>query len=84
MEKFNLESLASLTSTDEPELETLGEKKTTLFALMPDNESGFNFLASILYTQLFQQLFHSDYHIYGSLPIPVHFLMDEFANKTQL
>ena len=81
LEKFNLESLASLTSTDELELETLGEKKTALFALIPDNDTSFNFLVSILYTQLFQQLFYSADHIHGgSLPIPVHFLMDEFAN----
>lgn len=81
LEKFNLESLASLTSTDELELETLGEKKTALFALISDNDTSFNFLVSILYTQLFQQLFYSADHIHGgSLPIPVHFLMDEFAN----
>lgn len=81
LEKFNLETLASLTSTDELELETLGEKKTALFALIPDNDTSFNFLVSILYTQLFQQLFYSADHIHGgSLPIPVHFLMDEFAN----
>lgn len=81
LEKFNLESLASLTSTDELELGTLGEKKTALFALIPDNDTSFNFLVSILYTQLFQQLFYSADHIHGgSLPISVHFLMDEFAN----
>lgn len=81
LEKFNLESLVSLTSTDELELETLGERKTALFALIPDNDTSFNFLVSILYTQLFQQLFYSADHIHGgSLPNPVHFLMDEFAN----
>ena len=81
LEKFNLESLAALTSTDELELGTLGEKKTALFALIPDNDTSFNFLVSILYTQLFQQLFYAADHIHGgSLPIPVHFLMDEFAN----
>ena len=81
LEKFNLESLAALTTTDELELETLGEKKTALFALIPDNDTSFNFLVSLLYTQLFQQLFYSADHIHGgSLPIPVHFLMDEFAN----
>ena len=81
LEKFNLESLAALTTTDELELERLGEKKTALFALIPDNDTSFNFLVSILYTQLFQQLFYSADHIHGgSLPIPVHFLMDEFAN----
>ena len=81
LEKFNLESLASLTSTDELDLPSLGEKKVALFALIPDNDSSFNFLVSILYTQLFQQLFYSADHIHGGcLSVPVHFLMDEFAN----
>ncbi len=81
LEKFNLESLADLTRTDELELSALGEKKTALFALIPDNDTSFNFLVSILYTQLFQQLFYLADHKYGgSLPVPVHFLMDEFAN----
>lgn len=81
LEKFNLESLAALTSADELDLASMGEKKTALFALIPDNDSSFNFLVSILYTQLFQQLFYSADHIHGgSLPIPVHMLMDEFAN----
>ena len=81
LEKFNLESLASLTATDELNLTTLGEKKVALFALIPDNDSSFNFLVSILYTQLFQQLFFIADHKYGgSLPIHVHFIMDEFAN----
>ena len=49
--------------------------------MIPDNDSSFNFLVSILYTQLFQQLFYAADHIHGgSLPVPVHFLMDEFAN----
>ena len=81
LEKFNLESLASLTLTDEMELPSLDEKKVALFALIPDNDTSFNFLVSILYTQLFQQLFYAADHIHkGSLPVPVHFLMDEFAN----
>ena len=80
LEKFNLESLAQMTSTDELDLPSLGEKKVALFALIPDNDSSFNFLVSILYTQLFQQLFYSADHIHGCLPVPVHFLMDEFAN----
>lgn len=74
LEKFNLESLASLTQTDELELNTLGEEKTVIFAVIPDNDTSFNFLISILYTQLFQQLFYSADHIHkGSLPVPVHF-----------
>lgn len=81
LEKFNLESLAALTCTDELDLPSMGEKKVALYALIPDNDSSFNFLVSILYTQLFQQLFYSADHIHGgALPVPVHFLMDEFAN----
>jgi type IV secretion system protein VirD4 len=81
LEKFNLESLSSLTVTDELDLESIGEKRTALFIIIPDNDTSFNFLVSILYTQLFQQLFHAADHKHGgSLPIHVHFLMDEFAN----
>jgi len=81
LEKFNLESLASLTVTDELDLMSIGEKKTALFIIIPDNDSSFNFLVSILYTQLFQQLFYSADHKHGgALPVHVHFLMDEFAN----
>ncbi len=81
LEKFNLESVAQLTQTDELDLTSLGEKKVALFAIIPDNDTSFNFLVSILYTQLFQQLFYlADYKYGGSLPIHVHFVMDEFAN----
>lgn len=81
LEKFNLRSLAMLTMTDELDLPSLGEKKTALFALIPDNDTSFNFIVSILYTQLFQQLFYLADHKYGgSLPVPVHFVMDEFPN----
>lgn len=81
LEKFNLSSLVALTATDELDLPSLGEKKVALFALIPDNDTSFNFLVSILYTQLFQQLFYLADHKYGgSLPVPVHFLMDEFSN----
>ena len=81
LEKFNLTSLAALTATDELDLTSLGEKKVALFALIPDNDTSYNFLVSILYTQLFQQLFYIADHKYGGrLPVHVHFLMDEFAN----
>ena len=81
LEKFNLDSLAAMTQTDELDLPSLGEKKVALFALIPDNDTSFNFLVSILYTQLFQQLFYiADYKYGGSLPVHVHFVMDEFAN----
>lgn len=81
LEKFNLESLAALTMTDEMDLSSLGEKKVALFAQIPDNDSSFNFVVSMLYTQLFQQLFSlADYKYGGALPVHVHFLMDEFGN----
>lgn len=81
LDKFNLDSLATITQYDEMELSKLGEEKTALFAIIPDSDPSFNFLVSILYTQLFQQLFYiADYKYGGSLPIHVHFVMDEFAN----
>lgn len=81
LEKFNLESLSKLTMTDEMDLAGMGEEKTALYAIIPDNDTSFNFLISILYTQLFQQLFYlADYKYGGSLPVQVHLLMDEFAN----
>ena len=81
LEKFNLDSLASITQNDELELWSLGEQKTAIFAVIPDNDSSFNFLVGMLYTQLFQQLYHqADFSHGGRLPVPVHFLMDEFAN----
>ena len=81
LEKFNLEGLAALTATDELDLASLGEKKCALFAVIPDNDTSYNFLVSILYTQVFQQLFWlADSKYGGALPVPVHFIMDEFAN----
>jgi len=81
LEKFNLDSLASLTMTDELDLALIGEKRTALFIIIPDNDSSFNFLVSILYTQLFQQLFYiADHKHGGMLPEHVHMIMDEFAN----
>lgn len=78
---FNLESIAGLTATDELELDLVGERKTAIFAVIPDNDSTFNFLIGMLYTQLFQMLYYQADIVHGgALPIPVHFLMDEFAN----
>lgn len=78
---FNLDSIASITKTDELELDKVGERKTAIFAVIPDNDSTFNFLIGMLYTQLFQMLYYSaDIMHNGELPVPVHFLMDEFAN----
>ena len=81
LEKFNLDSLASITQNDEMELWSLGEKKTAVFAVIPDNDCSFNFLIGMLYTQLFQQLYYQADIVHGGrLPTHVHFVMDEFAN----
>ena len=81
LEKFNLDSLASITQTDEMELWSLGERKSAIYAVIPDNDSSFNFIIGMLYTQLFQQLYYQADIIHGGrLPVHVHFVMDEFAN----
>lgn len=81
LEKFNIDEIASLTMTDELELEKLGEEKIAIFAVIPDNDTSYNFLVSMLYTQIFQNAFYrADKKFSGALPIPIHFLMDEFAN----
>ena len=81
LEKFNIEEIAGITMTDEMELDKIGEEKIAIFAVIPDTHSSYNFLVSILYTQIFQNAFYrADNKFRGSLPIPVHFLMDEFAN----
>lgn len=81
LNKFNIPELQDLTRFDMLNLKDMGEHKTVLYALIPDNDSSFNFLVSILYTQMFQVLMNSaDFEHGGKLPIPVHLLMDEFAN----
>lgn len=81
LEKFNLPQIASIVNHDELDFPSLGEKKTALFVLIPDNDSSFNFLIGMMYTQLFQELFFLADHKYGGrLPVHVHCVMDEFAN----
>ena len=81
LEKFNLTSLAGITQTDELELEKVGERKTAIYAVIPDNDASFNFIVGMLYTQLFQQLYYQADVVHGgALPVHVHFVMDEFAN----
>lgn len=81
LEKFNLDSLAGITQYDEMDLGQIGEKKTAVFAVIPDNDSSFNFIVGMLYTQLFQQLYYQADSVHGGrLPVHVHFVMDEFAN----
>lgn len=79
--KFNLQSISNITYVDEMDLDSIGEEKTAIFAIIPDNDKSYNFIVGMLYTQLFQRLFYlADKKHRGSLPVPVHFLMDEFAN----
>ncbi|MCC3372202.1 MULTISPECIES: VirD4-like conjugal transfer protein, CD1115 family [Paenibacillaceae] len=81
LEKFNLHTIAGMSMVDEMELPVMGEKKTAMFAVIPDNDSSFNFIVGMLYTQLFQCLmYEADYRHGGRLPVHVHFVMDEFAN----
>lgn len=81
IEKFIIPSMERLTMYDELHLERIGEEKTAIFAIIPENDTSFNFLVSILYTQLFQQIYDiADNKYGGALPYQVHFLMDEFAN----
>lgn len=81
LEKFDLEELKAITSDDELNIRELGEKKIALFLRISDSDPSFNFLVSILYIQVIQQLFDvADRKYHGPLPVHVHFLMDEFAN----
>ncbi len=81
LEKFNLDSVIGLTNTDEMDLRSIGEKKTAVFGVIPDNDSSFNFIIGMLYTQLFQVLYDQADNVHkGRLPVHVHFVMDEFAN----
>ncbi len=81
LEKFNIETLANMTQFDDMELDKIGERKTAVFALIPENDTSFNFVVGMLYTQLFQQLYYqADFVHGGRLPNHVHFVMDEFAN----
>ena len=78
---FNLQQMKNITSDDELNIASLGEKKTALFAVIPDNDTTFNFLVGILYTQIFQVLYYEADHKYdGRLPMHVHFMLDEFPN----
>ena len=77
---FNLPQIRAITDHDDMDLYTLGEKKCALYAVIPDNDSTFNFLVSLLYSQAFQTLYYSADQIHhGALPRHVHFVLDEFA-----
>ena len=82
---FDIKELRDLTSYDELELDTLGEKKTALFVIISDTDATFNFIVSIMYSQLFNLLCDKADDVYnGRLPIHVRCLLDEFANIGQI
>ena len=82
---FDIEELRNLTSEDELQLDTIGDKKTALFLIMSDNDDTFNFLISMVYTQLFNLLCEKADDVYGGrLPVHVRCLIDEAANIGQI
>ena len=82
---FDIQELREITAYDELELDTLGDRKTVLFLIMSDTDSTFNFLISMVYTQLFNLLCDKADDVYGGrLPIHVRCLIDECANIGQI
>jgi len=78
---FNIDAVANLTSKDELELDKLGDEKTALFIVIPDSDTTFNFLAAMMYTQLFDSLYYTaDFKNKGRLKYHVRAILDEFAN----
>ncbi len=75
------QSIAKLTMTDELYLQELGERKIALFCCIPDSDKSLNYLVGMIYTQLIQTLYRQADRVHkGRLPVPVHCLMDEYAN----
>ena len=82
---FDIKELRDLMETDEMELDTIGDRKTALFVIISDTDDTFNFVVSILYTQLFNLLCDKADDVYGGrLPVHVRCLLDEFANIGQI
>lgn len=82
---FDIRELRELMETDEMELDTIGDRKTALFVIISDTDDTFNFVVSILYTQLFNLLCDKADDLYGGrLPVHVRCLLDEFANIGQI
>ena len=82
---FDIKELRELMETDEMELDTVGDRKTALFVIISDTDDTFNFVVSILYTQLFNLLCDKADDVYGGrLPVHVRCLLDEFANIGQI
>jgi type IV secretion system protein VirD4 len=82
---FDIEELRKVTAYDELELDTLGDRKTALFLIMSDTDASFNFLISMIYSQLFNLLCEKADDVYGGrLPVHVRCLIDEAANIGQI
>ena len=82
---FDIEELREVTAYDELELDTLGDRKTALFLIMSDTDASFNFLISMIYSQLFNLLCEKSDDVYGGrLPVHVRCLIDEAANIGQI
>ena len=78
---FNLKQIADLTCTDELDLSSIGERNVALFCCIPDADTSLNYLVGMIYSQLFQTLYYVADRLHGGkLPIPVHCIMDEWAN----
>ncbi len=78
---FNIDTVANLTSRDELELDKIGDEKTALFVVIPDSDTTFNFLAAMMYSQLFDSLYYTaDFINKGRLKYHVRCMLDEFAN----
>lgn len=81
LQAFNLPDVANLTHTDTLELDKIGDEKTAVFVIIPSSDVTFNFLAAMMYTQLFDTLYDTANFKYGGrLPVHVRCLLDEFAN----
>lgn len=81
LQKYEISSVASMSTQDELELSKIADKPTALFLVIPDNDTSYNFIITLLYIQLFQTLYDKADRVYkGRLPRFVHIVMDEFAN----
>ena len=81
---FNIPQYAAMTSMDEMDFGSLGERKRAIFCVIPVNDSSMNYLVGMLYTQCFQELYRrADQKYNGRLPVPVRVLQDEWANVAQ-
>ena len=78
---FILPEIQNITAKDDMELDKMGERKQAVFAIIPDNDSTFNYIVGMLYTCAFQSLYYQADKVHqGALPVPVRMMMDEFCN----